>query len=160
MNDDVVRVLQIPVVQHRHQNLQALKLVHADERVLLPLPRVEPLPSLRPRLEADIREAVALASFNLLLRLRAGDVRARNEVVDLRDIPRRPDDSHRSRLRLRLLADLRDPLAPRSVPHAILLRPAALFFFDEPESAQVWTPVPPARPVEEVERFDVVRAPH
>src|ERR1700749_1166341 len=73
VDDDVVRVLQVPVVEHHHQDLQALKLSRAFERVLLPAPLVEPLHVLRPRLEAHVLERAAPRYRD-----------ARDEVVDLR----------------------------------------------------------------------------
>src|ERR687889_450730 len=123
---DVVLLLQVPVVEHHHQDLQALKLARAREGVLLPAPLVEPLDVLRPRLEAHVLE-----------RAPAGDGDARDEVRDLRDVARGPHESHRGRLALRLLAELRNPLAPRAVAHAELLRPAALLLLYQDEAARV-----------------------
>ena len=59
--DDVVRVLQVPVVDEAHQDDEAVKLARPRERVLLPLPLVEALDAFGPRLEADVAEAAALA---------------------------------------------------------------------------------------------------
>src|SRR5437868_1131653 len=124
--------------------------MHANERVLLPLPGADALDALRPRLEADVREAVALAPVNLLGRFRAGDVRAWREVINLRDVPGGPDEAHRGGLRLRLGAELRDPLAPRRVAHAELRRVAALLRLNQTQPTQIWPRGLSARPVEEV----------
>src|SRR2546423_8655850 len=134
--------------------------MHADERVLLPLPGAEALDALRPRLEADVREAVALAPVNLLRRPRAGYVRARREVVDLRDVACGPDEPYGNRLRLRLGAELRDPLATRRVAHAELRRVAALLRLNQTQPTQIGPPRLAARPVEEVERLDAAVPPH
>src|SRR5215211_9462701 len=78
----VVRVLQVPVLDERHQDFEPLEFALTREGIRLPAPLVEPLDVLGPRLEADVLErALAL------------DGRARREVGNLRDVARGPDQT-------------------------------------------------------------------
>src|SRR5256714_2108775 len=125
VDDLVVRVLQVPVVQESHHDDETLKLFRPLERVIVPTPIVEALPTLRPRLEADVCEALTLAALDLLARVRrVDDLDARDEVVNVRHVARGPDQTLRGGLRPRLVAELDDPLLPGGVAHAPLHRVA------------------------------------
>src|SRR5829696_8576642 len=54
--DTVVRVLQVPVLDERHQDFEPLEFALTREGVRLPAPLVEPLDVPGPRLEADVLE--------------------------------------------------------------------------------------------------------
>src|ERR1043165_10060355 len=73
LDDDVVGIFQVPVVNQRHHDLQALELRRAGERILFPLPFTVTFPVIRTCFEPDVCES----SF-------AGNREARYEIVDLR----------------------------------------------------------------------------
>ena len=132
----VVRVLQIPIVEQRHQDEQTLKLVRSDEGIVFPTPIFEPLDLFRPRLEPDVGKAAALAHGNFFTRLRCAlDLNARGQVVDLCHVADSPHKAHGSRLRLRFVAEFGDPGVPCAVAHAKLDGVAARLVFDESDVA-------------------------
>src|SRR5918911_942852 len=131
VQDDVIRVLKVPVVQERHHHDQTLQLAAAYEGISFPLPLARALDRFRPRLEPDVSETVALTSVSLPPGPgRAVDVDAGDEVSDFGLVADGPHEPHGCGLRLGLPPDLRHPLAPAPVAHAILRRVAAFISFD------------------------------
>src|SRR5918912_2892169 len=158
VEDDVVGILEVPVVQERHHHNQPLQLRAADERIPLPPPLPCPLDRFRPRLEPDVSETVALTSVSLPPGPgRAVDVDARDEVIDFGLVADGPHQSYGCGLRLGLPPDLRHPLAPARVTHAILRRVAAFLGFDEGQAARIRPHLSAARPQQQVARLDVCR---
>src|SRR5205085_1868258 len=99
----------------------AAELLLPEEGVLFPTPVADVLLALRPRLEAHVSEAVALAPLHPLAGFgRSLDVRARDEVVDLRHVADGPHEPHRGRLGLGLASELGRPLPARPVSHVPL----------------------------------------
>ena len=77
----MVRILQVPVIQHHHQDFQTLQLICPFERIVIPVPfLIVTFQILRPSFEAHI--FYSSLSFNF---------RFRHEVIDVREIAGGPN---------------------------------------------------------------------
>src|SRR5215475_5827952 len=74
-DDYVVGILEVPVVNQGHHDLQTLKLRRAGKRILLPLPFATSFPVIRTCFKSDVRESPF-----------ARDRHARHEIVDFGDV--------------------------------------------------------------------------
>ena len=152
---DIANVLVVPVRQEHDDDLQAVQLARADERIVVPRPAVlvEMLDDAR-LIELEARIAKAAVFANALMRtLKAGctfDGAGRHKVVHLYEVSGGPRHARGKYLRVHFVAPFHPPSPFTRIADRYARKAARRMLFDESERRS-GCPVVASRPRGEVQ---------